>query len=157
MSGRCGSYRRAVRAVCFVGMLALGACSAQFRNHGYVPPEEDLRQIVPGIDTRATVEDVVGVPSSSGMLQASDYYYISSEMRHFAWREPEVVDRQVVAISFDSQDVVSGIERYGLRDGNVVPISRRVTKTGGGDIGFIRKLFGNIGRLSGEDLLQAQN
>ncbi|ETX30645.1 outer membrane protein assembly factor BamE [Roseivivax isoporae] len=141
------------RVVPLIAALALAACSAQYRNHGYVPRDEDLGQIVPGIDTRATVEEVVGVPTSSGVLNESGFYYISSEMRQFAWRAPEVIDREVVAISFDGAGVVTNIERYGLEDGNVVPLSRRVTQSGGGDISFIRKLFGNIGRIGTEGLL----
>ena len=64
-----------------------------------------------------------------------------------------MVDRQVLAISFSPEGVVNNIERYGLQDGQVVPISRRVTESADGDIGFIRKLFGNIGRISAENLL----
>ncbi|WP_353472041.1 outer membrane protein assembly factor BamE [Salipiger sp. H15] len=113
-----------------------------------MPREDELQQIVPGIDTRATVEDVIGVPSAAGVLDAGGYYYIESQVRSFAWREPEVVDRQVLAITFDGQGVVNNITRYGLEDGHVVPISRRITRTNDGEVGFIRKLFGNIGALS---------
>ncbi|UMA66424.1 outer membrane protein assembly factor BamE [Roseivivax marinus] len=131
----------------------LAGCAPQVSNHGYVPPEEDLARIVPGIDTRDTVTEVIGVPSSAGVLNDSGYYYISSTMSRFAWRAPQVVDREVVAISFTDGGVVRGIERYGLEDGRVVPLTRRVTDNAGGDIGFIRRLFGNIGRLQASDLL----
>ncbi len=134
-------------------LLSLGACTAQYRSHGWMPPEDELQQIVPGVDTKASVEDLVGVPTTSGVLNESGYYYVESEVRHFAWKRPEVIDRQIVAITFDDVGVVQGIITYGLEDGRVVPISRRVTKSGDGDIGFIRKLFGNIGGLSASELL----
>ncbi|SDG35876.1 outer membrane protein assembly factor BamE [Alloyangia pacifica] len=132
--------------------LGLAACSAQYRTHGYVPREDDLLQIVPGIDTRATVEDVIGVPSASGVTDQGGYYYIESQVRSFAWQEPEIVDRKVLAITFDGQGVVSNITRYGLEDGNVVPLTRRITRTSDGELGFIRRLFGNIGSLALGDL-----
>ena len=132
---------------------ALTACTAQFRTHGYVPSEDELQQIVPGVDTRGTVEDLVGVPSTSGTLNDSGFYYIESEIRHFAWQRPEVVDREVLAITFDQAGVVENIERYGLQDGQVVPLARRITRSGDGDISFIRKLFGNIGGINAADLL----
>ncbi len=131
----------------------LSACSAQYRSHGYVPLDEDLQQIVVGVDTRASVEDLVGVPTISGVASESGYYYIESNVRHFAYRAPEEISREVLAISFDQGGVVSNIERYGLEDGMVVPISRRVTDSGSGDIGFIRRLFGNIGGFTAQDLL----
>ncbi|WP_146589198.1 outer membrane protein assembly factor BamE [Puniceibacterium confluentis] len=134
---------------------ALSACTAQYRSHGYVPLEEDLQQIVVGVDTRASVEDLVGVPTISGVSSDSGYYYIRSNVRHFAYRAPEEISRDVLAISFDPAGVVSNIERFGLADGNVVPISSRVTQSSSGDISFIRKLFGNLGRVSAEDFLSA--
>jgi outer membrane protein assembly factor BamE (lipoprotein component of BamABCDE complex) len=133
--------------------IALAGCTARYRTHGYVPSEDELQQIVPGVDTRATVEDLIGVPSTSGTLNESGFYYIESDLRHFAWKAPEVVDREVLAITFDSDGVVENIERYGLEDGQVVPLARRITRSGDGDIGFIRKLFGNIGGLNAADFL----
>ena len=127
--------------------IALAGCTARYRSHGYVPSEDELQQIVPGVDTRATVEDLIGVPSTSGTLNESGFYYIESDIRHYAWKEPEVVDREVLAITFDSAGVFENIERYGLEDGQVVPLARRITRSGDGDISFIRKLFGNIGGL----------
>jgi outer membrane protein assembly factor BamE (lipoprotein component of BamABCDE complex) len=131
--------------------IALAGCTARYRTHGYVPSEDELQQIVPGVDTRATVEDLVGVPSTSGTLNESGFYYIESDVRHFAWKQPEVVDREVLAITFDSTGVVENIERFGLEDGQVVPIARRITRSGDGDISFIRKLFGNIGGINAAD------
>lgn len=131
--------------------IALAGCTARYRTHGYVPSEDELQQIVPGVDTRATVEDLVGVPSTSGTLNESGFYYIESDIRQFAWQAPEVVDREILAITFDSSGVVENIERYGLQDGQVVPLARRITRSGDGDIGFIRKLFGNIGGFNAAD------
>lgn len=145
MQGKTPMLRRLVVIGALAGLLA--GCTAQYRNHGYLPPEEDLQQIVPGVDTRATVEEVVGVPGTTGILDASGYYYVGTTMRHFGARAPEVVDREVVAISFAQDGVVTNIERYGLEDGRVVPISRRVTEATG-RTSFLRRIFGNIGGLA---------
>ena len=51
-------------------------------------------------------------------------------------------------MEFDADGVVRNITRYGLEDGRVVALTRRVTVTGDGDIGFIRQLFGNIGGIN---------
>lgn len=133
--------------------LALSACTAQYRQHGYVPPEEELQQIVPGVDTRASVEDLVGVPTTSGVMNDSGFYYVETQVRNFAWQRPEVTDRTILAITFDGAGVVDNIVTYGLEDGRVVPLTRRVTRSGDGNIGFIRQLFGNIGGLSAGQLL----
>lgn len=134
-------------------VLALAACSAVYRNHGYVPKEEDLSQIVVGVDTRDTVAEVVGSPSAGGVLDSSGYYYVQSRVRHYAYRRPEVVSREVLAISFDNAGVVRNIERFGLEDGQVVPLARRVTESATADNGFLRQLLRNLGNFAAGDIL----
>lgn len=139
---------RAVRGLALLGLLAVTACSATYKNHGYVPPEQDLQQLVVGIDTRASVDDVVGPPSLAGMSDEGDYYYVRSRQRTFGMFRPEVIERQVLAISFNADDTIANIERFGLEDGRVVPLARRVTDTTVADSGFLRQLLSNLGNFN---------
>ncbi|MBV2360761.1 outer membrane protein assembly factor BamE [Thalassococcus sp. CAU 1522] len=148
-----GISARVKLVVAVAGIAVLSGCTAQYRTHGYVPPEEELQQIVPGIDTRASVEDTIGVPTTASVRTEGGIYYVESQVRHFAWRRPEVIDRTVLAITFDETGVVDNVVTYGLEDGQVVPLVRRVTQSSDRDIGFIRKLFGNIGGLNASELL----
>ena len=66
---------------------------------------------------------------------------------------PEVIEREVLAISFDKNSKVTNIERFGLQDGQVVPLSRRVTSSSVENKGFLRQLLGNLGRFSAADFL----
>lgn len=144
MTGGTG-IRRVILALTCAGLVA--ACAPQFRNHGYLPSEDDLSNVIVGVDTRDSVAESVGVPGTSGVLSGGNYYYIGSTVRHFGPQKPKVVSREIVAVEFDQSGVVSNITRYGLEDGRVITLTRRVTVSGDGDIGFIRKLFGNIGGL----------
>ncbi|MEL7280132.1 MAG: outer membrane protein assembly factor BamE [Pseudomonadota bacterium] len=128
------------------------ACTAQFRNHGYVPSEEVLQQLTVGQDTRATVDEVIGAPSTSGVLTDGDYYYVRSRVREYGAFRPQVVDRQVLAISFNANDTIANIERFGLEDGQVVPLTRRVTDSSVVGNGFLRQVFGNIGSIDPSNL-----
>lgn len=128
-------------------LFALSACSATYQNHGYLPPEEDLQQLVVGVDTRATVDDLIGPPSTSGVLEQGNYYYVRSRIREYGMYRPEVVERQVLAISFTETDTIANIERFGLEDGVVVPLSRRVTDSSVVDNNFIRQMLSNIGNI----------
>ena len=80
---------------------------------------------------------------------------MGSKVRHFAYRAPEVVDREVIAISFNADDTVANIERFGLEDGRVVTLSRRVTETTVRDVTFIRQLIRNFGRIDLGEALQS--
>ena len=87
-------------------------------------------------------EEAIGAPSASGVVRDSGYYYVRSRVRHYGPKRPEVVSRELVAISFDQRGVVRNIERFGLEDGLVIPLERRVTDSSVQDKGFLRQLLG---------------
>ncbi len=145
---------RLLRGLVFAGLMtALGACTPLYRNHGYVPAEEDLAAILPGIDTRDTVADVVGPPTAGGVLNEGGFYYVRSRFRTFGPFEPREIEREVVAINFDAEGIVRNIERFGLEAGRVVQLNRRVTDDNLRDTTFLRQLLGNIGNFAAEDFI----
>ena len=135
--------------------LALSAttgCAPLYQNHGYIPDEDILSEIVVGVDTRETVEDVAGPPSASGVLREDGFYYVRSRMRTIGPLRPREIERQVLAISFSDDGVVENIESFGLEEGRVVALSRRVTDNGVTNLGFLRQLLGNVGRVNPADV-----
>jgi outer membrane protein assembly factor BamE (lipoprotein component of BamABCDE complex) len=129
-------------------VVVLSGCVAQFQNHGYVPTDEDLAEVVVGRDNRDTVAEKIGVPTSAGILNDQGYYYVRTRKRTYGPLAPREIDRQVVAISFSSAGVVQNVERFGLEKGKVVPLQRRVTSSPVSNKGFIRQLLGNLGRFN---------
>ena len=135
-------------------VLALGAallaagCTAIYRNHGYVPTEEDLAQVTVGKSTRDDVATAIGRPSSTGVLEGSAWYYVGSRWKYYGALPPKEIDRQVVAVSFDGADKVANVERFGMERGEVVVLSRRVTASSVKGMGVIRQLLGSLGRVS---------
>ncbi|SIT85210.1 outer membrane protein assembly factor BamE [Pontibaca methylaminivorans] len=134
--------------------LSLTACGAVYRNHGYVPTPSELAQVEVGKDTRESVVRLIGEPGTSGVLDDSGYYYISSRFRQFGPMAPKVVDRQLVAISFNNAGVVQNIERFGLEHGRAISLDRRVTETGVEDRTLLRQLLRNLGRFNPASVLQ---
>ncbi len=146
------SHNRFRCALAAVALLAMVGCSPVYRNHGYVPAPDELAMIEVGTDTRETVATKIGRPSTSGLLNDVGWFYVQSRYRNVGYRQPEEIDRQVLAITFSEAGVVDNIATYGLADGKVVPISRRVTETNIKGIGFIRQLLGSLGKISASDL-----
>lgn len=134
-------------------VLAIAGCAATFENHGYAPTDRELEEIIVGVDTRDSVAEAVGRPTSFGMLESGGWYYTQSRWRHFAFKAPKIIDRQVVAISYTEAGTVENIERFTLEDGRVVPLSRRVTDSNVKGISFIRQLLGNVGNFNPAQLL----
>jgi outer membrane protein assembly factor BamE (lipoprotein component of BamABCDE complex) len=147
----CHQMRR--QGLMLVLAAAVAACSAVYRNHGYVPVEEDLALVEVGTDTRETVAQKIGRPSTSGLLNDVGWFYVQSRYKLVGPREPKEIDRQVLAVTFTEAGVVENIERYGLEDGKVVEISRRVTQPNVKSLSVIQQILGSFGRLQAGDLL----
>jgi outer membrane protein assembly factor BamE (lipoprotein component of BamABCDE complex) len=153
-SGRVAIEGR-VKALLMVLCVALiAACSPIYRNHGYIPTDEELSFIKVGKDTRESVANLIGRPSASGLLNDLGWYYVSSRWKNYGAFAPKEEQRQVVAITFTEAGVVENIERFGLEKGQIVPLSRRVTTDNIKGASLLRQLFGNIGGLSTDKLLQ---
>ncbi len=129
-------------------LLVVAACSPMPRFHGYAPDDVELGQIEVARDTRDTVEEKIGRPNLTGVMEGSAWYYVQSDWVQRGWRAPEELDRQVVMISFDGAGRVSNIERFGLEDGEVVVLSRRVTSTGPSGGTLLRQLLSNFGQFN---------
>ena len=128
-----------------VFVATLAACSPQYRNQGYLPPQEDLNALIVGIDTRDSVNQTLGMPTTSGAIKDGNYYYVRSRFKQVGIFKPEEVTREVLAISFNAAGVVENVERFGLENGEVVVLDYRVTRTSVADAGFIRRLISSIG------------
>ncbi len=128
-------------------VLGLAACSATFVNHGFVPPAEDLAAIEIG-DSRDAVVAAIGTPGVAGVMRDEAWFYTAYRVRNYAYRAPEVTERQILAVSFDTAGRVSNIEEFGLEDGQVVELSRRVTSSSVREISFFQQLVGNFGRIN---------
>ncbi|MBY6065333.1 outer membrane protein assembly factor BamE [Leisingera aquaemixtae] len=149
MIGKTFHTKRVLRgAVLAAAVLAIAACAPVYRKHGYVPTPDQLAEVVPGVDTRDSVAESIGIPTSTGVLNESGYYYVATRFRHYGAAAPKPVARDLVAISFDAAGVVQGIERYSLEDGKAVPLERRVTSSGVQDNTFLRQLLGNLGTFN---------
>ncbi len=161
MQGRAGTGAgRVARRVRYMGPAALliaalaAGCSPIRQNHGYVPDAAQLSELTIGRDTRDRVIEVVGAPASEGMQRGETWYYVSSRRQTIGLRAPRETERQIVAISFAESGTLTNIERFGLEDGRVVTLSRRVTETAVPDLGFLRQVFGNLGSPQAGDFLQ---
>lgn len=143
-------------ALALAGILALclAGCTAVYRNHGYVPSEEELALIEVGKDSRETVAATLGRPSAAGLLNDIGWFYVQSRWKHYGAMAPQEIDRQVVSITFTEEGIVENVERFGLEKGRVVALSRRVTDSNIKGVGFLRQLFGSLGKLRADQILK---
>ncbi|MEM8790764.1 MAG: outer membrane protein assembly factor BamE [Pseudomonadota bacterium] len=130
-----------ITAACFVLM----ACESRISNHGFAPEQEILETVQAGSDTRGSVRRKVGRPSSTGVFTDKGWYYIATTIERDMYKEPKVIDRRIVAITFDDNDVVASVDQYGLEDGRIVDLQTRTTPTAGRELTILEQALGNIG------------
>jgi outer membrane protein assembly factor BamE (lipoprotein component of BamABCDE complex) len=126
---------------------SLAACAATFDNHGYVPPPEDLAEVGIG-DSREDVAAAIGTPGVAGVMRDEAWFYTAYRVRNYAYQAPQVIERQILAISFDGAGRVANIEEFGLEDGQIVQLSRRVTTSSIREVSFLSQILANFGRIS---------
>lgn len=141
----------AVLVACVLIMVV--GCTPLYQNHGYIPSDEQLADVLVGVDTRDTVFDLIGPPSAGSVTGGGEYFYVQSRFRLLGPLEAKEITREIVAIQFDETDLVSNVEKFRLDNGNVVILSRRVTQDLVRDTTFLRQLFGSVGRFNAGDFL----
>jgi len=147
-----GWLKKALLILALAGLAGCGAARLK-DSHGYVPDDALLSDVRVGLDTKTTVNRLIGPPGSEGIIDDLGWYYVKSDYETFLWRAPVEIDRQVVAVTFTDRGVVANIERYGLQNGQVVRLSRRVTTSNTQGIGFLRQLFSNLGNFNAGNFL----
>ncbi len=127
--------------------LSLSSCAAQVSNHGNTVESDRIAQIVPGLSSQQDVEALLGSPSSVSVLDGQEWYYIGSRYSTVAFFAPDVVERQVLTITFDADGVVESVDSLDAGNGREVQLVKRETRTRGNDLTIVQQLLGNVGRF----------
>ncbi len=96
---------------------SLAACAPTVDQRGNLPDPDKLAQIHPGTTTREQVAKILGTPSSTGVFDDKNWYYISRRTQQVAFFDPDVLDQQVYIVNFDDKGVVRGVDHKDLKDG----------------------------------------
>ncbi len=152
--------RRIALAGLVAATLAAAGCTATRDFHGYVPDQALPEDVKPAVDTRSTVLARLGTPSTTSIFDKAGvqepkrttgkeklWVYMSSTRERLTFYYPKVVQRHIIAVQFDDDDVVSDVLVYDTDDGRVVNYNSRVTPTRGRELGILEQLFGTLGSL----------
>lgn len=141
-------FRPAVLAVAIIGFAAVaGACTPLTSYSGFQAIEARPADMKVGEDTKSTVMEKLGSPSTTSTFDTNAWYYISQTTDRVAFYKPRVIKRDVVAVKFDPADEkVASVNTYTLRDGKVIAYNGRETPTRGREMTILEQLLGNVGR-----------
>lgn len=134
-------------------MATLAACGGQYRNHGYMPLAEDVDALIVGVETRDSIIEVMGVPTTGGVLTEEAMYYVRSRVHHKGYVKPNEIQRDVLVLSFDKNQILRNVERFGIEKGKLIRLEHRVTEAPGGDRSILQQIIGSIGGFNPNSIL----
>jgi len=134
-----------------LGLLALTltACAPRVATRGNLVDDDRVASLHEGISRRADVAAALGTPTVVGTFDSANWYYIGQKTEKYAFFQPDVVERKVLAIRFDETGTVRKIEQLDLNAGREVDLVDRQTPTAGRELSFLEQMLGNVGRFSG--------
>lgn len=135
-----------IRKIFFLFMISLTTACADdlFLVHsGNIPAKEKIAEIHLG-QSKQDVMNILGAPSLTTGLSDDHWIYMASTVKKVAFFRPEEIDRKVLAISFDNNNI-SKIEQLTLADGNNLKVDTDITQSVEQEQGFFRKYFGGVG------------
>ena len=124
-----------------VASIVLIGCSPVLNQRGYLPDPIGEASIKVGTDTKTTIQQRLGDPSTQATFNGDAWYYISTQEKTIAFFDPRIETREVLAIHFDKDGKVTDIRHYGLHDGHVVAFETRTTPARGRELTFLQQLF----------------
>jgi len=116
-------------------------CTPVVSQRGYLADPMGEASIKVGTDTKTTIEQRLGDPSTEAEFGGGAWYYVSSVERQIAFFDPDVQTRSIMAVYFDKDGKVADIKHYGLKDGHVVDFESRTTPSPGHELTFLEQLF----------------
>jgi outer membrane protein assembly factor BamE (lipoprotein component of BamABCDE complex) len=128
------------QALALAGLLLLG-CTPVINQRGYLPDPVGEASIKTGTDTKTSVQQKLGDPSTQATFGGDAWYYVSSVERQIAFFDPKTETRSILVIHFDKDGRVTGLSHFGLKDGNVVAFETRETPAKGRELTFLQQLF----------------
>ncbi len=129
--------------------LAIGACTPVNSYQGFQALDQTPAAVKVGEDSRSTVLAKLGTPTATSTVDKDTWFYMTQVQSRTAFYTPRVVNRNVVAISFDKgTDQVAQVQTFGMKDGRVIAYNSRETPTRGREMSIIEQLIGSIGTAS---------
>jgi outer membrane protein assembly factor BamE (lipoprotein component of BamABCDE complex) len=132
-------------------LLAIAACTNPIDQRGNLPDPAKVAQIKPGSTDKATVTLLLGSPSSIAEFDGNTWYYISEKTRRQLAEAPAVLDQQVLAVHFNKDGIVSGVDKRTLADAETVVPNPNATPAPGREFTLMEQLIGNFGKFTAND------
>ncbi len=133
-------------------LLNISSCSTQIEKRGYIFEEGSQEKLSEGMK-KIDVLSLMGSPSTTSVNNGNKFYYISNKFYKYAFLTPREIERTIVVIGFDNNDLITTIEEYALKDGKVIDYKSEKTVPGGTEATVLQDLFDSSGRYTSSEAI----
>ena len=133
-------------------LLNMPSCSTQIEKRGYIFEEGSQEKLTEGMK-KIDVLSLMGSPSTTSENNGNKFYYISNKFYKYAFLTPREIERTIVVIGFDNNDLITTIEEYALKDGKVIDYKSEKTVPGGTEATVLQDLFDTSGRYTSSEAI----
>lgn len=130
-------------------LLAFCSCVARVEKAGYMFDSYDISNVAKNITSKQTILKNMGTPTIKSYLNDEEtWIYLAEDIRHFLFLKPKVVSRNVLALSFNKEDLVEDLWQLDLsHENHHAKFHSKYTAVDGHRTSAIKELFENIGQV----------
>jgi outer membrane protein assembly factor BamE (lipoprotein component of BamABCDE complex) len=110
--------------------------------------QDQLKELVPGISTKADVTALIGSPTQKAMFDENTWLYITEVTRPRLGQTLGLLDQGVVVLNFDERSILTGVKSVTQEDSIPVSVASHTTPSPGTEASFMQQLLGNIGKFN---------
>ncbi len=129
--------------------MLLSSCIKVSKRYGYLFDLSDYQLVQEGITSKERVLKIMGSPTIISNLDSEEaWIYYSEDVDSILFFIPDIKERKILALKFDSSDTVKNIERYDLSDEDQkLKFASNYTEVQSSKIGFFKSIFSNVGQV----------
>ena len=133
-------------------LLNISSCSSYIERRGYLFDEENQKEIRIGMQ-KSEVYQLMGSPSTESQENGNKFYYTSNKFYKYAFLNPKEIERTILVVSFNEEDLTENIEKYSLKDGKIINYNSNIKIPGGTEATIMQDLFDNTGRYTSKEAI----
>jgi outer membrane protein assembly factor BamE (lipoprotein component of BamABCDE complex) len=134
--------------------LALGGCHVlhifdpTHARRGELIDAESLKDLTPGVSTRADATSVLGTPTARATFDDNTWIYITQITSTRIARTPGITMQQVLVLKFDPHGTLVSLRHLDKGDGKQIAMAPGATPSPGSEANFMQQLLGNVGKFT---------
>jgi len=140
---------------CALGLaVSLGGCHVlhifdpTHVRRGELIEAESLKDLTPGVSTRADATSVLGTPTAHATFDDNTWIYITQITSTRIARTPGITMQEVLLLKFDPRGTLVSIRELDKGDGKQIAMAPGATASPGSQASFLQQLLGNVGKFT---------